>query len=133
MNLNQVTLGANDLAASIAFYRRLGLAQIVDAPHYARFECPGGATFSLHASEAAVIVGDALVCFEYDSSEALDAAVEALRTQGVAIDDGPADQRWRWREARLRDPSGHRLCLYHAGENRRFPPWRTAPADIDAS
>jgi hydroxymethylpyrimidine/phosphomethylpyrimidine kinase len=128
VNLNQVTLGANDLAASSAFYRRLGLTQIVDAPHYARFECPGGATFSLHAAEAPLVVGDALVYFEYDSAEALDAAVATLRAQGVVIDDGPADQRWRWREARLRDPSGHRLSLYHAGVDRRFPPWRMTPA-----
>lgn len=130
MNLNQVTLGANDLAASIAFYRALGLAQIVDSPHYARFECPGGATFSLHAAEAPVAVGDALIYFEYDSAAALDAAVASLRARGVAFDDGPAEQRWRWREARLRDPSGHRLCLYHAGENRRFPPWRIATGAV---
>lgn len=132
MNLNQVTLGASDLAASIAFYTRLGLTQIVDSPHYARFECPGGATFSLHAAEAPPVVGDALVYFEYDSAEALDAAVNALLAHGVAIDDGPVDQRWRWREARLRDPSGHRLCLYHAGIDRRFPPWRMTPAATDA-
>jgi hydroxymethylpyrimidine/phosphomethylpyrimidine kinase len=29
-----------------------------------------------------------------------------------------------WRVARLRDPAGNRIQLYHAGENRRFPPWR---------
>jgi catechol 2,3-dioxygenase-like lactoylglutathione lyase family enzyme len=131
VNLNQVTLAATDLAESIGFYRRLGLTQIVDAPHYARFECPGGATFSLHAAEAPVAVGDALIYFEYDSADALDTAIEALRTQDVVIDDGPSDQRWRWREARLRDPSGHRLCLYHAGDDRRFPPWRLPLASAD--
>jgi len=31
--------------------------------------------------------------------------------------------------APLRDPDGNELCLYHAGENRRFPPWRLASAD----
>jgi hydroxymethylpyrimidine/phosphomethylpyrimidine kinase len=34
------------------------------------------------------------------------------------------DQRWLWREAYLRDPAGNVLCIYHAGTNRRFPPWR---------
>jgi hypothetical protein len=24
----------------------------------------------------------------------------------------------------LRDPDGNILCLYHAGDNRRNPPWR---------
>jgi hydroxymethylpyrimidine/phosphomethylpyrimidine kinase len=31
-----------------------------------------------------------------------------------------------WREARLRDPDGNIIFLYHAGEARRFPPWRIA-------
>jgi hydroxymethylpyrimidine/phosphomethylpyrimidine kinase len=35
-------------------------------------------------------------------------------------------QRWLWREAWLRDPAGNSICLYHAGDNRRFPPWRIA-------
>ena len=29
-----------------------------------------------------------------------------------------------WREARLRDPDGHDVRLYFAGENRLNPPWR---------
>jgi hypothetical protein len=29
-----------------------------------------------------------------------------------------------WREAYLHDPDGNVVCLYHAGENRRNPPWR---------
>ena len=43
------------------------------------------------------------------------------------FDSGPEDQTWLWREAWLRDPDGNRLCLYHAGNNRRFPPWRVKP------
>ena len=38
--------------------------------------------------------------------------------------EAPVDQDWLWREARLADPSGNIICIYHAGENRRFPPWR---------
>ena len=42
----------HDMPATTAFYRRLGFTQIVDTPHYARFECPeGDATFSLSLSE----------------------------------------------------------------------------------
>jgi catechol 2,3-dioxygenase-like lactoylglutathione lyase family enzyme len=53
MRLNQVTVAARDLDASIGFYETLGLKLIVRDAHYARFECPdadGGepATFSLH-------------------------------------------------------------------------------------
>jgi len=121
MNLNQVTLPAHDYEASVAFYRRLGLRQIVDSPgRYARFECPGGATLSVHVEEGRE-AGDSVVCLESDE---LDAWVERLRAAGIAFETGPEDQPWGWREAHLRDPAGNRLCLYRAGEYRRFPPWR---------
>jgi hydroxymethylpyrimidine/phosphomethylpyrimidine kinase len=121
MNLNQVTLPARDYDASVAFYRRLGLRQIVDSPgRYARFECPGGATLSIHVEDGRQ-AGDAMVCLE---SGELDAWVGRLQAAGIAFETGPEDQRWGWREAHLRDPAGNRLCLYRAGEFRRFPPWR---------
>ena len=48
MNLNQVTLPVSDMAKATEFYLLLGFTQIVDAPHYARFECTeGSSTFSL--------------------------------------------------------------------------------------
>jgi hydroxymethylpyrimidine/phosphomethylpyrimidine kinase len=121
MNLNQVTLPARDYDESVVFYRRLGLRQIVDSPgRYARFECPGGATLSIHAEEGRE-AGDSVVCLESDE---LDAWVERLRAAGIVFETGPEDQRWGWREAHLRDPAGNRLCLYRAGQYRRFPPWR---------
>ncbi|MBN8838581.1 MAG: bifunctional hydroxymethylpyrimidine kinase/phosphomethylpyrimidine kinase, partial [Sphingomonadales bacterium] len=58
----------------------------------------------------------------------LDAAVAAARAHGITVGD-PVDQSWGWREARLADPAGNALCLYSAGENRRFPPWRLTCPD----
>ncbi|MDB5691753.1 MAG: thiD [Alphaproteobacteria bacterium] len=125
VDLNQVTLPAEDYDASVAFYRALGLTQIVDSPgRYARFECPGGATLSIHVEPGAK-AGDAMICLE---SAQLDAWVEQLRAAGIAFETPPTDQRWAWREVHLRDPAGIRLCLYQAGENRRFPPWRLPSA-----
>lgn len=124
MRLNQVTLPATDYAASVDFYRRLGLIQIVDAPpRYARFEGPDGATLSIHAAEAAA--PGAVVYFESDD---VDAEVRRIEAAGLVFDQQPRDETWLWREARLRDPAGNVICLYHAGENRRFPPWRLATA-----
>ncbi|HEX8062034.1 MAG TPA: bifunctional hydroxymethylpyrimidine kinase/phosphomethylpyrimidine kinase [Allosphingosinicella sp.] len=121
MNLNQVTLPAEDYQASIAFYARVGLRQIVDSPgRYARFECPGGATLSIHVEEGRR-AGDSVTYFESDD---LDSWIERLRSAGIEIETGPEDQSWGWREAHLRDPAGNRLCLYRAGRYRRFPPWR---------
>lgn len=121
MNLNQVTLPAIDLALSIAFYRRLGFEQIVDAPHYARFACPqGDATFSVHRVD--VVAASGVVTY-FECSD-LDQQVSSLEQAGITFDTAPADQPWLWREARLRDPAGNVLCLYHAGVNRKDPPWR---------
>ena len=123
MNLNQVTVPAVDVKESVAFYAKLGLRLIVDSvPRYARFECPDGdATFSVeHVSEAPA--GNGVVVF-FECAD-LDETVAALKETGVAIDSGPTDQTWLWREARLRDPSGNTICLFYAGDNRRNPPWR---------
>ena len=123
MNLNQVTLPAVDLEASVGFYQRLGLRLIVkDPPRYARFECPDGeSTLSVELAGGSTGGTAPVVYFECDD---LDGTVERLRAAGIAFDDLPDDKPWLWREARLRDPAGNRLCLFHAGRNRRFPPWR---------
>ncbi len=124
MNLNQATVPARDYAESVRFYAGLGLHQIVDSPpRYARFECPGGATFSIHVEETPSSPGDGVIYFETSD---LDALVHRLQSQGFEFQSLPQDQPWLWREARLLDPAGNRICLYWAGENRRFPPWRLA-------
>lgn len=65
MNLNQVTLPALDIEQSALFYRGMGFTQIVNAPHYARFECPDGdATFSIHKVDRVVADTGVVVYFE---------------------------------------------------------------------
>ncbi len=119
--LNQITLPATDYAASVAFYKQMGLTQIVDsgANGYARFEAANGVTLSIHVGD-----GDAGGTTTYLESGALDAWVAYLARRGVRFDQMPRDEEWGWREARLTDPAGNRLCLYQAGEYRRYPPWR---------
>jgi len=123
--LNQFTLPANDYSASVAFYRQMGLTLIVDSPDngYARFEAANGVTLSIHVHEG---VGDGAAggATTYLESGALDAWVAYLARRGVRFDQMPRDEEWGWREARLADPAGNRLCLYQAGEYRRYPPWR---------
>lgn len=127
MNLNQITVPARDIEASVAFYRLLGLRQIVDSAHYARFESPEGpATFSLHASDDATCSTGIVIYFE---CEHLDQTVARLIDRGITFTQMPLDQPWLWREARLLDPAGNTLCLYHAGSHRVHPPWRIDPAE----
>ncbi len=120
MKLNQVTLPARDLRASIDFYAVLGFVLIVRNDHYARLENPQDlSTLSLELRQDG---GDgAHIYFE---CEDLDSRASALKAKGIVFESGPEDKSWLWREAWLRDPSGNRLCLYFAGNNRRFPPWR---------
>ncbi|MEP0355243.1 VOC family protein [Paraglaciecola sp.] len=120
MNLNQVTLPVTNIPQAVEFYTILGFNLIVDTPHYARFECPEGeATFSLVLEVGAE--HGAVIYFEH---QGLDAWVEQLIAKGIEFKQLPTDQTYLWREAILFDPSGNKIKLYWAGENRLNPPWR---------
>lgn len=123
MNLNQVTIYSTKVADSVEFYKKLGLRLIVDSiPRYARFECPDGdATFSLHEIAENAPPANIVLYFECD---ALDEKVAELKQLGLKFEQEPIDQTWLWREAYLKDPGGNTICLFHAGENRKNPPWR---------
>ncbi|HEV2567664.1 VOC family protein [Sphingomonas sp.] len=122
MKLNQVTVGVQDYDAAVSFYTKLGLRQIVYAPpHYARFETPSGETFSIELAKETG--GSTIVYFEVEDVDAFVARLDLTLTQE------PVDQSWLWREARLADPFGNQICIYHAGQNRRFPPWRVDTKD----
>ena len=124
MNLNQITIPSQDLSRSVEFYKSLGLHLIVDAlPRYARFECPDGeSTFSVHLHEEMKNTGSGIhIYFEVEN---LDERVDQLQAAGILFDLLPTDQPWLWREAQLKDPDGHQIILFSAGENRKNPPWR---------
>lgn len=121
MRLNHVTVGCTDVERAVAFYRALGLEPIVRADHYARLACPDGrATLSVHRGDRPV-ASTTVVYFECDD---VDATVDDLVAAGVVFDERPTDRPWLWREARLSDPDGNRICLFHAGANRLDPPWK---------
>ena len=123
IRLNQVTVTGTNYERSVDFYRRLGLKQVVDSPEngYARFETAGGVTLSVQIDPEEKIIATTAIYLECDD---LDQRVEQLARSGIAFEHGPRNQPWMWREARLRDPDGNIIFFYHAGEHRRFPPWR---------
>ena len=126
MRLNQVTLPVTDMGRAAAFYRKMGFEQIVDSPHYARFSCADGdATFSLALRENAGH-NNTVIYFEIDD---LDKKVAELVQLGFAFDQPPTEMSYLWREAVLHDPSGNKIKLYFAGENRLNPPWRVKRSD----
>lgn len=121
VNLNQITLPVSNMEISTKFYRDLGFTQIVETAHYSRFECPDGdSTFSLYLETEKIVCGT-VIYFEH---EQLDELVNKLKSKGFAFEQDPTDQSYLWREAILHDPSGHKIKLYWAGENRLNPPWR---------
>lgn len=111
-----------DLDRAARFYETLGMTRIVwSPPRYARLEARSGATtLSLEAALRPATGGVSL----YFETDDLDARCAALAAAGIAFDGPPTAQDWRWREAWTRDPDGRRVCLFHAGPDRRFPPWR---------
>ncbi|BDX04584.1 VOC family protein [Planctobacterium marinum] len=121
MDLNQVTLPVSDMQEAVSFYLTLGFTLIVDTPHYARFSCPqGNSTFSLSLEDKALTQA-AVIYFE---TEKLDERYQELVAKGIQFEQPPTEQRYLWKEAILHDPSGNKLKLYYAGENRLNPPWR---------
>lgn len=127
MNLNQVTIYTAKPIETAEFFTKLGLILIVDAlPRYARFECPDGdSTLSVHEAETrpvgSVPLNEIVLYFECEN---LDGEVERLKSLGLEFEEDPTDRDWLWRQAYLRDPNGNRICLFHAGKNRKNPPWR---------
>ena len=123
MNLNQVTIPSRDVVQAIDFYKKLGLKLIVHTHDaYARFECPeGDSTFSIHQVVDLPTGSGVIVYFEV-----LDVpkTIKRLVEQGIAIDELPKNKPWLWTEASLKDPDGNTIIIYHAGENRKNPPWR---------
>jgi catechol 2,3-dioxygenase-like lactoylglutathione lyase family enzyme len=123
MNLNQATIPSLNLAASVTFYKKLGLRLIVDAlPRYARFELPeGDATLSVHLVED-LPKGEGVILY-FETGDVA-ARVMELESKGISFYLQTTEQSWLWTEARLRDPDGNQLIIFNAGENRKNPPWR---------
>ena len=123
MNLNQVTIPSSNVPRAIAFYEKLGLLLIVHThDQYARFETPeGDCTFSIHFTSEIVKNGGTYIYFEVPD---VSKKVIELKAKGVVFETESTAQSWLWTEARLKDPDGNQIILYHAGENRKNPPWR---------
>lgn len=123
MNLDQVTIHCSKTVETVEFFQKLGLRLIVDSlPRYARLECPDGdSTLSINIADEAPAANQTVLYFECDD---LNGEVERLRSLGLEFKQEPKDEPWLWRQAYLLDPNGNKICLFHAGENRKNPPWR---------
>ena len=132
MNLNQVTIYSDKTVETVEFFETLGLRRIVDSlPRYARLECPDGdATLSvLEFGELTPVESLNNIVLYFDCAD-LDADYERLTAAGIKFTEPPTERPWLWRQAFLKDPNGNKICLFHAGENRKNPPWRVSEPPV---
>ncbi|MGW7541738.1 VOC family protein [Streptomyces sp. NPDC054770] len=117
-------LVTSDLAASLAFYRRLGLAFPPDAgeqPHV-EAELPGGLTLALDTEETIRSFhpawkppaegGRAALAFRCGSPAEVDALYDELVGAGYHGELKPWDAFWGQRYATVHDPDGNGVDLF---------------------
>jgi hypothetical protein len=113
--LSLVTLGVRDLAASRAFYKRLGWTESPSNDHVAFFQC-GGMVFALwgrdalaeDAGVAAAGKGFANVSLAQNvrSKEAVDAVLAEAKKAGATILKSGAEAFWGGYTGYFADPDG---------------------------
>jgi hydroxymethylpyrimidine/phosphomethylpyrimidine kinase len=85
MNLSHITIIVTDLERSKAFYKALGLKQLVDTPpRYARFTTPEGASTLSVGVDAAVTGTPGAVQIFFECAD-VDAAVTRAKDNGAYV------------------------------------------------
>jgi uncharacterized glyoxalase superfamily protein PhnB len=119
--LDQINLVVNDMDASLAFYRRLG----VDLPeyqpewdaHHRSAKIGGGLDFDLDSAVFASQRNEGsrgpacVIGFKVSSSEAVDALFADLTAAGYTGQQAPYDAFWGARYAIVQDPDGNPVGL----------------------
>lgn len=95
-------------------------------PRYARFHCPDSDE-TLSVEVTGEPPAPAQLYFECRD---LDRTVTELKAKGLTFQQDPTEMSYLWREAHLRDPDGHELRLYYAGDNRLNPPWKVLTHEL---
>jgi catechol 2,3-dioxygenase-like lactoylglutathione lyase family enzyme len=122
--LNAVGIVASDMAASIRFYRLLGL-DVPDTPGEGHVDTflPNGVRFMLDSEEVirsfrpdwSRKAGNQIsIAFECDDSDEVDAVYRRVVEAGFDGEKEPWDAFWGQRYAQLRDPDGVPVDLYAA-------------------
>ncbi|MGW2099398.1 VOC family protein [Streptomyces olivaceoviridis] len=119
-----IGLVASDLAASLAFYRRLGLVfpdGAEDQPHV-EAELPGALVLALDTEETirsfhpgwrpSAGGGRVALAFRCDSPAEVDARYQDLVAAGHHGELGPLDAFWGQRYATVHDPDGNAVDLF---------------------
>jgi uncharacterized glyoxalase superfamily protein PhnB len=136
--LSQLNVVASDLAATIAFYRRLGLeVEEIESPewkrHHARISMPGGIRLELDSVEFARQWnpgfcghpgnGGCVLFFEVTARADVDRLFATMAEAGYASQMPPEDAFWGARYAIVEDPDGNGVgFMSPIDPARRRPP-----------
>lgn len=122
VEFNHVMIYTAKLSRALKFYQDvLGFEAVDSYPGaYVRLKSPVGATtIALHAADSGQVIDPKTEGLRlYFEVQGLDAFCKALEKKGVKFDQMPKKMPWGWRHAYLRDPDGHEISLYWAGEAR---------------
>jgi catechol 2,3-dioxygenase-like lactoylglutathione lyase family enzyme len=122
VEFNHAMIYTTKLSRALKFYRDLLGFEVVDTypGAYVRLKSPAGATtIALHAVDSGQEMDPKTEGLRlYFEVADLDALCKALEKKGVKFDQMPKDMPWGWKHAYLRDPDGHEISLYWAGEAR---------------
>ena len=98
-------------------------------PDYARFECPDGySTFLINWTDSLPKGAGISIYFECFN---LNEYISELVKKGIEFDQKPTNQKFLWREARLKNVDGNQLILFYGGENRVNPPWKIKKVEFN--
>ena len=136
--LAQVNLVVADMATSVAFYRRLGLAIDDTNPwsaYHTEVRMPGGFALELDSIEFAKRwdagwhgqpgAAHAVIGFNVPSREAVDRIYGELTGAGYVAQQPPYDAFWGARYAVVEDPDGNPVGLMSPSE----PAYRSTPPE----
>jgi catechol 2,3-dioxygenase-like lactoylglutathione lyase family enzyme len=120
--MDMIGLAVKDMAASLAFYRRLGL-EIPDGEDHVEASLPGGVRIAWDTYEVMLSFDPAwrrgegspiTLAFLVDSPAEVDSLYAELTGDGYEGHLEPWDAFWGQRYAILRDPDGNDVALFAA-------------------
>jgi len=130
VSLNHVIIWVRKVPPSLRFYRDLlGFRTIESMAGYARLKSPyGGATLALHETRDGKSPAGTRQVVLYFETRDLAKLCQRLQGKGVRFDQPPMRMPWGWDHAYLRDPDGHEISLYWAGQKRfrKTPPMKSS-------
>lgn len=108
-SVRRLIIATRDTAGSQDFYAGvLGLTTSYSAPPVTALATADGVEILLHEQETTPSDRAVSLSFAVDD---LDGLVETWRTRGGVVIDEPELQPWGERQAVVRDPDGHVVCL----------------------